>query len=121
MRVCVAVDKDGKVVVSSRAELMALGELDGSSVRVEKTVGNPALRARERRPTFIRACGEAGAEAVIAAHGSFCVPSFAEARRLGLKLMVGDGPAGSLSLRRAGPWEAMYSSALAVAERLRGH
>jgi hypothetical protein len=80
---------------------MALGVLDGTSVAIERAVENPALNARERRPTFIRACRDAGAQVVIAAHGSYCIPSALEARRGRLKLLVGEGAPGDLRLGEA--------------------
>lgn len=121
MRVCLPLDEGGRVALSSRAKYMALGDLNGNSVSVEKVIENPALRARERRPSFIRACREAGAEAVVAAHGSYCIPSAIEARRGRLKLLVGEGRPEDLRLREAGAWEFIYSSLLATVERARGH
>ncbi|WP_048812685.1 hypothetical protein [Acidilobus saccharovorans] len=121
MRACLPLDEGGRVAVSSRAKYMALGVLDGTSVAVEKVVENPALNARERRPTFIRACREAGAQVVIAAHGSYCIPSALEARRGRLRLLVGEGRPEDLRLREAGAWEFIYSSLLATFERAKGH
>lgn len=123
MKVCVALDGDGKIAITSRAKYMGLGELRDGTVIIEKLVDNPALKARERRPTFIAECARLGAEAVVAAHGSYCAPSSAAARRLGLRLLVadaGDRPE-SPRLRGSGVAEVVYSSFLAVVERIRGH
>ncbi|GAB6946566.1 hypothetical protein JCM16161A_06960 [Vulcanisaeta sp. JCM 16161] len=115
--ICTTVNDDLAFDVFSRAHYLILVR-DGAIIHREV---NPALNSMNKRPTVARRCVELGATTVLAPHGSLCYPSYLILRRAGVEIYVvkpgrrlGDDP----NYDKVSAWEVMYSSILAVKERI---
>lgn len=70
--ICTTINDNGELEIFSTADYLVLVD-NGEIIHKEK---NPALKAREKRPTVAKRCLELGADTVIAPHGSLCFPSY---------------------------------------------
>ncbi|WP_291767413.1 NifB/NifX family molybdenum-iron cluster-binding protein [Caldivirga sp. UBA161] len=120
MIVCTTVNNDYRVEVFSKATKLILMDTNRGVIHVED---NPALLSPNKRPTVAKRCVELGADVVIAAHGSVCYPSYRILRQHDVKIYITE-PGSDLSSVNVTPitqWEVLYSSIIAVLERLSGH
>ncbi|MGC8570520.1 NifB/NifX family molybdenum-iron cluster-binding protein [Caldivirga sp.] len=120
MIVCTTVNDDYRVEVFSKATKLILMDTSRNIIHVED---NPALLSPSKRPTVAKRCVELGANVVIAAHGSVCYPSYRILRQRNVKIYVTE-PGSDLSNVNVTPitqWEVLYSSIIAMLERLSGH
>lgn len=120
MIICTTVNDDYRVEVFSRATKLILMDTNKGIIHVED---NPALFSSNKRPTVAKRCVELGANVVIAAHGSVCYPSYRILRQHNVRIYVTE-PGSDLSNFNVVPinqWEILYSSIIAVLERLSGH
>lgn len=116
--VCTTVNEDMEFEQFSRAHYLVLIR---GGVIIHREV-NPALNSINKRPVVARRCVELGATTVLAPHGSLCYPSYLILRRSGVKIYVAR-PGDKLGIgvedyARANAWEVMYSSLLAIKERV---
>lgn len=120
MIICTTVNDDYKVEVFSRAQRLILVDTDRGVIHVED---NPALTSENKGPTVARRCVELGAQVVIAAHGSVCYPSYRILRSHGIKVYVTErgSDLNSIMVIPLTRLEVIYSSLIAIAERLSGH
>jgi predicted Fe-Mo cluster-binding NifX family protein len=115
--ICTTVGEDFTFDLFSRAKYIVLIK-DGAVVHREV---NPALSSTNKRPTVAKRCVELGATVVLAPHGSLCLPSYLILRRAGVRMYVVKPGVAFNNDVRASPvnsWEVIYSSLLAVAERV---
>ncbi|MFP3298661.1 MAG: hypothetical protein RXO22_06260 [Thermocladium sp.] len=70
--ICSTINDNGELEIFSKADYIVLMD-GGKIIHKEK---NPALEAKEKRPTVAKRCLELGADTVIAPHGSLCLPSY---------------------------------------------
>ncbi|ADY00559.1 hypothetical protein VMUT_0346 [Vulcanisaeta moutnovskia 768-28] len=117
--VCTTVNEDLSFNLFSRARYLVLVK---NGVVVHKEV-NPALNSTNKRPTVARRCVELGATIVLAPHGSLCYPSYLILRRSGVDVYVvrpGDkiNSDPDNNYYKVSIWEVMYSSFLAIKERI---
>jgi predicted Fe-Mo cluster-binding NifX family protein len=116
--ICTAVDNYGRFEVFSKARYLVL--VRGGSVIYEEL--NPALKSANKRPVVARRCVELGARIVLAPHGSLCFPSYLILKRAGVSMYVvrpGCSINGNSIRESVNPGEIIYSSLLAVIERIR--
>ncbi|MGC9152485.1 MAG: NifB/NifX family molybdenum-iron cluster-binding protein [Vulcanisaeta sp.] len=116
--ICTTVNDDLSFDVFSRAKYLVLIE-DGVVIHREV---NPALNSRSKRPAVAKRCVELRANVVLAPHGSLCFPSFSILRRAGITMYVvrpGDKFGNELSYLPVNIGEVVYSSFLAIIERIR--
>ena len=116
--ICTTVNEDMTFDLFSRAQYLVLIR-DGAVIHREV---NPALSAVNKRPVVARRCVELGATTVLAPHGSLCYPSYLILRRSGVNIYV-TKPGDRLGVnangyRRVSAWEVIYSSFLAIGERI---
>ncbi|WP_084019922.1 NifB/NifX family molybdenum-iron cluster-binding protein [Vulcanisaeta thermophila] len=112
---------DGDVLdLFSRAKYLALINESGEVIHREL---NPALKSSSRRPAVARRCVELGANIVLAPHGSLCYPSYMILRRAGVNMYVVEPGVslrdGLMNKSPVGQGEVLYSSFLAIMERIR--
>jgi len=115
--ICTTVNEDFAFDLFSRARYVVLIK-DGAVIHKEM---NPALNSTNKRPVVARRCVELGATVVLAPHGSLCLPSYLILRRAGVRMYVVKPGVAFNNDVRASPvnsWEVIYSSLLAVAERV---
>ena len=116
--ICTTVNEDMTFDLFSRARYLVLVR-NGVIIHRET---NPALSSTNKRPTVAKRCVELGASTVLASHGSLCYPSYLILRRSGVNIYVtkpGDRlSAGVDGYDRVNAWEVIYSSFLAIKERI---
>lgn len=118
MKICIPLSEENLITITSKARYLAIYEDLNSKPSL--IFENPALYARVRRPEFIKSCIENGANTIIAAHGSFCSPSYKIIKQNNIKAYVVDNfseipPKFVRELTRG---EVFYSNALAMYERI---
>ncbi len=120
--ICTTVDKDMRVQVFSKGELMIL--YDPEKKEVVHKEDNVALKSKMRRPEATKECIKLKADTILGAHGSFCMPSYVMGKKAGKKLVfceVGESIF-EAKLKEVTIPEVMYSSFTAMRERLKeGH
>ena len=116
--ICTTVNEDMTFDLFSKAHYLVLIR-NGAIIHKEV---NPALSSANKRPTVAKRCVELGATTVLAPHGSLCYPSYLILRRSGVNIYVarpGDRlSAGVDGYNRISAWEVIYSSFLAIKERI---
>ena len=119
--ICTVTDSDFRVRIFSRGDLLVLYDETKGEIVLKKK--NPALDSPMKRPIVAKECIRIGADKVLAAHGSLCFPSYRMVKKAGIKMLITDD--GS-ELKTTNYWnvnwkEVMYSSFLAMTERIKGH
>ena len=116
--ICTTVNEDMMLAPFSKAYYLILMR---NGVIVHREI-NPALSATNKRPAVAKRCVELGANTVLAPHGSLCFPSYLILKRSGVNIYVtrpGDRlSAGVDGYNRISAWEVIYSSFLAIKERI---
>ena len=116
--ICTTVNEDMTFAPFSKARYLVLVK-NGAIIHKEV---NPALSAINKRPTVAKRCVELRATTVLAPHGSLCYPSYLILRRSGVNIYV-TKPGDRLGISydgygRVNAWEVIYSSFLAIKERI---
>ncbi|WP_236753494.1 hypothetical protein [Acidianus sp. HS-5] len=107
-----------KFEIFSKARYLIL--LNENGEILEKR-NNPALNSPMKRPVVAKECVELKANEVIAPHGSLCFPSYRILKKAGVKMLIAN-PRDDIrtrNLREVNMREVLYSSFLAVTERIR--
>jgi len=83
---------------------------------------NPALHSPTKRPLVAKECVKLKADKVIAPHGSLCFPSYQILKRARVKILVSNvgEKLSTENLKEANLREVIYSSFLAMYERIKG-
>ncbi|QGA55378.1 hypothetical protein GFS03_12750 [Sulfolobus sp. E5-1-F] len=121
MIVCTVVDDSNRLDLFSRGKFVIL--FDDKKKEILFKEENPALNSSVKRPLVARECVRLKAETVIAAHGSLCYPSHSILKKANVKMLVGNigDSIYTNSFYPVTRWEVVYSSFLAIKERLFGH
>ncbi|AFZ70367.1 hypothetical protein Calag_0610 [Caldisphaera lagunensis DSM 15908] len=117
-KICIPLSDDNKITITSRAKYLAIFEkLNDKPVVIEE---NPALNAKIKRPEFIKGCIKHKANVIIAAHGSYCSPSYNLIKENNIKAYVSENYSSipPKFLKDLTMGEVLYSNMLAVYERL---
>ncbi|BBG22942.1 hypothetical protein [Sulfuracidifex tepidarius] len=119
--ICTTVDKDMRIQVFSKGELMILYDPEKKEVVYKED--NVALKSKARRPEATKECIKLKADTILGAHGSFCFPSFMMGRKAGKKLIYADPgtPVFEVKGKEVTISEVLYSSFTAMKERLTEH
>ncbi len=119
--ICTTVDKEMRVQVFSKGELMILYDPDKKEVVYKED--NVALKSKARRPEATKECVKLKADTILGAHGSFCFPSYMIGKKAGKRLIYTDvgTPIFDLKPKEVTLSEVLYSSFVAMKERATEH
>lgn len=117
--ICTTVNDNLEFEIFSRAKYIVL--VDERNMEVVFKEENPALKSPMKRPLVAKECVKLKADKVIAPHGSLCFPSYQILKKAKVKIFVSNvGEKLSMeNLKEANMREVIYSSFLAIYERIR--
>ena len=121
MVICTTVGEDLETLEEfSKAKYLVLVDEERKEIVFKEE--NPALRSKMKRPEVAKECVKLKADKVIAPHGSLCVPSYRILKKANVKVFVSEvhDSLKNPKLRDVDFWEVLYSSYVAVMERIRG-
>ena len=121
MVICTTVGEDLETLEEfSKAKYLVLVDEERKEIVFKEE--NPALRSKTKRPLVAKECVKLKADKVIAPHGSLCVPSYRILKKANVKVFVSEvhDSLKNPKLRGVDFWEVLYSSYVAVMERIRG-
>ena len=121
MVICTTVGEDLETLEEfSKAKYLVLVDEERKEIVFKEE--NPALRSKMKRPEVAKECVKLKADKVIAPHGSLCVPSYRILKKANVKVFVSEvhDSLKNPKLRDVDFWEVVYSSYVAVMERIRG-
>ena len=121
MVICTTVGEDLETLEEfSKAKYLVLVDEERKEIVLKEE--NPALRSKMKRPEVAKECVKLKADKVIAPHGSLCVPSYRILKKANVKVFVSEvhDSLKNPKLRDVDFWEVVYSSYVAVMERIRG-
>ncbi|EZQ02077.1 MULTISPECIES: hypothetical protein [Acidianus] len=115
--ICVPIDENGNLEEFSKAKKLIIIDKNG---KVLQEIENPAIKSKMKRPAVARACIELNADEVIAPHGSLCLPSYRILKSKKVKIMISNKGIRleEAKLRPVSMGEIMYSSLIAISERI---
>ncbi|MCY0882373.1 MAG: hypothetical protein OWQ50_00815 [Acidianus infernus] len=120
MIICTTVNDSMKFEIFSKAKYLVLMNENGEIIEKRN---NPALNSPIKRPAVAKECVELKASTVIAPHGSLCFPSYRILKKAGVKILIAN-PGEDLrssNLKEVNMKEVIYSSFLAMKERITEH
>jgi len=118
--ICTTVNDSMKFEIFSKAKYLVLMNENGEIIEKRN---NPALNSPMKRPAVAKECVELKANEVIAPHGSLCFPSYRILKKAGIKMLIAN-PGEDLrssNLKEVNMKEVIYSSFLAMRERITEH
>jgi len=117
--ICTTVNENLEFEIFSRAKYIVL--VDDKNDEVVLKVENPALSSPMKRPLVAKECVKLKADTVIAPHGSLCFPSYRILKKANIKMLISkpDNKLTTKNLKEVNMREVMYSSFLAIYERIR--
>ncbi len=117
--ICTTVNEDMRFEIFSKAKYLIIINEKGE---VLEKRNNPAINSPMKRPAVAKECVKLKAKEVIAPHGSLCFPSYRILKKAGVRILISN-PGDELNLRNLREVklrEVVYSSMLAIYERIRG-
>jgi len=117
--ICTTVNENLEFEIFSKAKYIVLVDDKNNEVILKEE--NPALNSPLKRPVVSKECVKLKADTVIAPHGSLCFPSYRILKKANIKMLISN-PGDKLTttnLKEVSMREVMYSSFLAIYERIR--
>ncbi|QIW25176.1 hypothetical protein EWF20_14185 [Sulfolobus sp. S-194] len=121
MITCTTVLEDLKTLEEfSKAKYLIL--LDENTKEIIYKEENPALYSSAKRPSVAKECVKLKADKVIAPHGSLCYPSYMILKKANIRILISNihDSLDSPEIREVSIKEIIYSSFLAILERIKG-
>jgi len=119
--ICTTVDKEMKIQIFSKGEIMILYDPEKKEVVYKEE--NVALKTPARRPEATKECIKLKADEILGAHGSFCMPSYLMGKKAGKKLLFAEPGIKIFDVKpkEVTLSEVAYSSFMAMKERITEH